>query len=116
MVARQWPPSTTSIETVSSGISASSPPYQSAKRSGSVHSLHTRSRGASKTRVIEKPGASAIGASAHARVEPVEAGLPEAPVAPEPVDGLLERRRLEARGTQLGRAPARDQARALEHG
>ena len=38
-------------ETVETGTSASGPPNQSANRSGSVHSLHTRSRGASKTRV-----------------------------------------------------------------
>ena len=55
IVARQAPPGRTSIETVESGISHSSPPNQSAKRSGSVHSRQTRSRGAAKTRVVVKP-------------------------------------------------------------
>ena len=55
IVARQAPPGRTSIETVESGISHSTPPNQSAKRSGSVHSRQTRSRGAAKTRVVVKP-------------------------------------------------------------
>jgi hypothetical protein len=42
-------------ETVSMGISASVPPNQSAKRPGSVHSFHTRPRGASNTRIIKIP-------------------------------------------------------------
>ena len=50
-----------------SGISHSAPPNQSAKGSGSVHSRHTRSRGASKTRLIVIPGASAIAPSRSSR-------------------------------------------------
>jgi len=50
-----------------------------------------------------------------ARVELVEAGLPEATVSLEPVDGLLERRALEPGGPELRRAAARDQACVLEH-
>ena len=45
-MARQVPPGRTSIATVSSGISASDPPNQSANASGSVHSRQTRARGA----------------------------------------------------------------------
>jgi hypothetical protein len=41
--------------TVDSGTSDSVPPNQSAKRSGSVHSRHTRSRRASNTRVMAIP-------------------------------------------------------------
>ena len=55
MVAFQPPPGRTSIETDSTGISEWGPPYQSANASGVVHSLQTRSRGASKTRVIASP-------------------------------------------------------------
>ena len=74
IVARHEPPGLTSIETVDSGTSASVPPNQSAKRSGSVHSRHTRSRGASKTRVIVMP---AQPCRLQALVEAVEASLPE---------------------------------------
>src|SRR5207253_1429813 len=55
IVARHAPPGLTSIETVESGTSDSGPPNQSAKRAGSVHSFHTRSRGASNTRLIVIP-------------------------------------------------------------
>jgi hypothetical protein len=67
IVSRHEPPGLTSIETVDSGTSDSLPPNQSAKASGSAHSLHTPSRGASKIRVIVIPpsGArSAVGGSA----------------------------------------------------
>ena len=43
-------PGLTSIDTVDSGTSASLPPNQSAKRSASVHSCHTRSRGRRRRR------------------------------------------------------------------
>src|SRR5918995_63055 len=121
------PPSLTSMETVDTGPSASLPPYQSAKRSGSVHSFQTRSRGASKTRVIVIPTRSLLsrgGLSAilgfiltrfQARVEAVEASLPEPAVALEPVDGVLERLGVKPRGTELPPAPPRDQPGALQH-
>jgi hypothetical protein len=48
-------------------------------------------------------------------VEPIEALLPQIPVARRPVGHFLERRRLDAAGPPLGFPPARDQARALEH-
>src|SRR6266508_2526000 len=99
-----------------------SPPNQSAKRSGSVHSFHTRSRGASKTRVIVIPSllrGSAILRSLLGRlqalVEAVEASLPEPTVLLEPVDSFLHRRTPQPRGPKLRRAAARDQPRALEH-
>src|SRR3954453_18749916 len=127
IVARQAPPSLTSMETVAMGISAWAPPYQSAKRSGSVHSFHTRSRGASNTRVIVIPsppvesgvrGSAMLGSlllRSQACVEAVEAAFPESTVLLEPVDDLAERRRLEPRGPKLRRPTARDQSRALEH-
>jgi hypothetical protein len=55
IVSLNVPPGRTSIETDESGTSESGPPNQSAKRSGSVHSFHTRSRGASNTRVTRIP-------------------------------------------------------------
>src|SRR2546428_1340241 len=102
IVARHEPPGRTSIETVVSGTSHSLAPNQSAKGSGSVHSFHTRSRGASKTRVIViLPEATVSGVRGSAMlglslgrlqtlVEAVEAFLPEQAVALEPFDGLLE--------------------------
>src|SRR5713226_3315131 len=109
IVSRHEPPGLTSIETVSSGTSDSLPPNQSAKRSGSVHSFHTRSRGASKTRVIVIPSA-----ILQTLVEAVEASLPEPTVLLEPVDRLLQRRPLQARGPKLRRAAAPDQSGVLE--
>src|SRR5205823_3935905 len=108
--SRHAPPGLTSIETVDSGTSDSPPPNQSAKRSGSVHSRHTRSRGASKTRVIVVPGS-----LMQTLVEAVEASLPEATVRLEPVGRVLQRRPLQVRGPELRRPPARDQPRPLEH-
>src|SRR5205823_8064346 len=113
IVARHEPPGLTSIETLDSGTWASAPPNQSAKRSGSVHSRHTCSRGASKTRETEIP-TSGIRLP-QAFVEPVEAALPEVPVRLEPLDSLAKRCALEAGRPKLRRAAARDQPRALEH-
>src|SRR6478609_2101222 len=48
------PPGVTSIDTRSSGTSAS-PPYQAAKSSGTVQASKTRSRGAATTRVMSMP-------------------------------------------------------------
>src|SRR5687767_9994243 len=115
IVIRHVPPGLTSIETVDSGTSDSLPPNQSAKRSGSVHSFHTRSRGASKVRVTVIPGSAAlsrVGGSAILRpllgrlqslVETVEASLPEPAVVLEPFDRLLERSTLQPRGAELRR-------------
>src|SRR6266508_5239980 len=92
IVARHEPPGLTSIETLASGTSDSVPPNQSAKAAGSVHSLHTRSRDASKTRVIVIPaGSGTSGSFLQAFAEAVEASLPEPAVVLEPVDGLLQR-------------------------
>src|SRR5512133_1706356 len=120
MVARQAPPLRTSMETLASGTSASPPPNQSAKRSGSVHSRHTRSRGAANTRVMLICGAgSAIGRLVPGRpqacLQALEAGLPEPAVVLQPVHGVPERRRLEPRGPQLGGAAPGDQPGPLQH-
>src|SRR4051794_14050585 len=94
-------------------MSASAPPYQSAKRSGSVHSRQTRSRGASNTRVVVKPVSSAI--VAQSRIQAVEAAVPEAAVAREPFGGGAERLPVQARRPELLAATAGDEAGALEH-
>src|SRR4051794_39529273 len=114
ITSRHSPPGRTSISTSSSGHSASAPPYQSANRSGSVHSRQSSSRGASKDRVISIPGSSIVGIS-EARLEPIEAGLPEATVSLKPLDGLGRGRSLEPRGAELRRAAPGDQPRPLQH-
>src|SRR4051812_11378034 len=116
IVARHAPPGRTAIATLSSGTSASGPPNQSAKRSGSVHSRQTRSRGASNTRVIVRPRRrSGAGSAIEALPEGVEAVLPEAAVVLEPLGRVAQRRAAQPGRAQLGRPPAFDQARPLEH-
>src|SRR5919198_5935107 len=104
IVARHSPPGRASIVTVESGMSAWRPPYQSAKRSGSVHSLHTTSRGASNTRVILMPGS--VIALAETRLELLDARVPEDTVLVEPFGRFLEGRPLDPGRPQLGIARA----------
>src|SRR4029450_9557540 len=111
IVSRHDPPGLASIDTEVSGTSDSAPPNQSAKRSGSVHSCHTRSRGASKTRVIVIP-CSAIFVEALA--EPVEATFPETTVSLEPVGRFFKRLAVEPRGPELCGSGTCDQAGVLE--
>src|SRR5215217_6388634 len=118
IVAHQAPPGRTSIETVESGTSHSTPPNQSAKRSGSVHSRQTRSRGAAKTRVVVKPlvpKGSGSGICSQPLVHAIEASLPELAVGIEPLGRVLQRHRAQARGAQLCRPPPFDQTGALQH-
>src|SRR5262245_40838521 len=105
-------------------MSPSAPPNQSANAAASVHSRHTRPRGAAKTRVSLRPASPKVSGSsiAHpllcrpqALVEALEARLPEGAVALEPVRGVAERRAGEASGPQLCRPTSCDEARALEH-
>src|SRR5262245_27474626 len=120
IVIRHAPPARTSIATVWSGTSPLGAPNQSANASGSVHSRHTRSRGAWNTRVSEmSASSSAIRAGilpvAQPPVQPVEARLPEASIAVEPRGHLAQRLSAQPRRPQLGVAAALDQAGALEH-
>src|SRR6266540_962653 len=108
MVKLQPPPGLTSIETVSSGTSAVGPPNQSAKRSGSVHSCQTRSRGASMTRVIVIPGS----ATPQTPLEVIEALFPQ---RFEPVRRLLERPAAKPRRSQLRGPASFDQPGVFEH-
>src|SRR3954471_11224992 len=111
MLARHAPPGRTSIATLSSGTSASGPPNQSANASGSVHSRQTRSRGASRTRVIVQPGRPSL---TEPPLHGVKALLPEAAVGLEPLGRVGQRRTAQARRAQLRGAAAFDQAGALE--
>src|ERR1017187_3183298 len=97
MTRRQVPPALTSI----SWIVLVKPfgPHHCARCAGSVHALHTSSRGAAKARVetISRSDESAAGSFLEAMffflflkfleipVQAVESLLPEAPVALEPV-------------------------------
>ena len=85
-MSRHVPPGRTSMATEVSGTSAVGAPNQSAKASGSVHSRQTRSRGASKTRVIMMP----LSAIAQAGVELVEPVLPEGTIVLQPGGRLAE--------------------------
>src|SRR4051794_5212912 len=124
MTRLQRPPGRTSMTTVSSGTSAG-PPYQSAKRSASVHSRQTSSRGASKVQLITiselplPPGASAMGGLPRGALQPClhpfEATLPKTPVSINPLGDQLQRRALEVGGAQLRRPSARDQPGPLQH-
>src|SRR5918999_1369516 len=109
IVARGVPPSLTSINTVETGTSASGPPNQSANRSGSVHSFHTRSRGTSKTRVMMSPVSDATSGLGRSAILALSQALLE------PVDGVLEGRRAQPRGAKLRRAAPRYEPRLLEH-
>src|SRR3954447_12434592 len=103
-------PVLSSISTISTATGHPGPPNQSANASGSVHSRQTRSRGASRTRVIVKPRRTSL-------IEPplhgVEALLPEAAVGLEPLGRVGQRRTAQARRAQLRGAAAFDQAGAL---
>src|SRR4051794_22822131 len=95
----------------SSAILYSGPPYQSAKRSGSVHSRQTSSRGASKVQFMSMSGLSATETLLHA----LEPSLPEAAVSVDPRRSLPQGCTVDAGGTQLCGAPAGDQSGSLEH-
>src|SRR5918994_1030476 len=109
MVSCHAPPTRTSIATEDSGISFCGPPNQSANRSGSVHSFHTRSRGASNTRTSVKPSVT------QPCLQGVEAVVPEATVLQQPLDGLPHPLALHPRRAELRPAAAGDEARLLQH-
>src|SRR5918999_1651008 len=105
----------------SRGVSTCSGPYQAATSSGSVQARNTRSRGASKIRVIRTSRSAVATGSvmvcsfrAQVRVESVHPRLPRALARLHPLDGLVERFGLQAARPPLRLAAADDQARALE--
>src|SRR4051795_7735765 len=108
----------------SRGVSICSGPNHAATSSGSVQARKTRSRGASKMRVISTSWSSAatglmsliwLSFPVQVSVESVHAGLPGALARLHPVDRLVERVGLHAARPPLGVAAARDQSGALEH-
>src|ERR1700716_3179848 len=127
MTKRQTPPGFMSNALVV--VVKPSGPHHCARCLGSVHAFHTRLRGASNTRVP----ISARGSCSSSRlfftstllllhlqftqiyVQSIEAFLPEAAVAFEPVVNALEGARFDSAGTPLCLAATRDQARALQH-
>src|SRR4029079_14512380 len=108
------PPSRTSIAISSVEMAYCSPPYQSAKRSGSVHSRQTSSRGASKVQIISMSGLRSAIAVLQAAPHSIEATLPEAAVALDPLGRLLERSAGDPGRAELGRLAAGDQASAFK--
>src|SRR5919106_3464166 len=121
----------------SRGVSKCSGPYHAVTSSGSVQALNTRSRGASKTRVIRTSwSAAAAGVEsvillsfppqrklglrcgvfpAQVRFESVHSGLPRLLARPHPLHCLVERLGLHPARPPLGLPAADDQPRALEH-
>src|SRR3954470_14580881 len=110
--------------TRSRGVSKCAGPYHAATSSGSVHALKTRSRGASKMRVI-RTSRSAVGTgvgsvillsfAAQVRVEAVHPGLPCLLARLHPLHRLIEGVGLQPARPPLSLPAAPDQPRALEH-
>src|SRR5215470_7028412 len=124
MHTRRVPPTRTSI--FATGIVAPSGPYQALKCSGSVHICQTRADGASTMRSILTASAEALSVIAFACpsswpelfevvVHPVEAGLPDGPVAFRPGRDLLQRCRVQGARSVLGSLTAHDQAGPFQH-
>src|SRR4051794_33571488 len=105
--------------TRSRGVSICSGPYHAATWPGSVQARKTRSRGASKIRVIRtcwSAVASLIWVSlAQVRVEPVHAGLPRLLARLHPLDRVVERLGLHPARPPLLVAASGDQPGALEN-
>src|ERR671919_935519 len=121
----------------SRGVSKCSGPYHAVTSSGSVQALNTRSRGASKTRVIRTSwSAAAAGVEsvillsfppqrklglrcgvfpAQVRFESVHSGLPRLLARPHPLHCLVERLGLHPARPPLSLPAADDQPRSLEH-
>src|SRR5687768_14830448 len=108
----------------SRGVSKASGPYHAVTSSGSVHALNTRSRGASKTRVIRTSwSAGAAGVESFillsfqraGALESVHPGLPRLLARPHPLHRLVERLGLHPARPPLGLPAADDQPRSLEH-
>src|ERR671919_631014 len=112
------------MRTFSRGVSKCSGPYQAATLSGSVQARNTRSRGASKMRVIrtscsvEATGVASLillSFRAQMRIESVHPGFPRLLARLHPFHRLVEGFGLHPARPPLRLAAAHDQARALEH-
>src|SRR6516164_2234791 len=124
MHTRRVPPTRTSI--FATGIVAPSGPYQVLKCSGSVHICQTRANGASTIRsittaspellsVIALPCPSSWPELFEVVVHPVEAGLPDGPVAFGPGRDLLQWCRVQGARSVLGLPAPRHQPSAFQH-
>src|SRR2546425_135550 len=126
---QKWkaPPGRASI--LQEGIVKPCGPHQRTSRSGSVHALKTRARGASKTRWRAAAGPAVLGAGlflaalslplplrfARVVANAIEALPPKPPRAPQPAGGVFGGTRLEPAGPPLRLATARDQTGMLQH-
>src|SRR3974390_1881186 len=118
------PPTRTSI--FATGIVAPSGPYQALKCCGSVHICQTRANGASMMRSITTASAEPLSAIVLACpslwpelfevvVHPVEAGLPDGPVAFRPGRDLLKWCRVQGARSVLGSLTPHDQPGSFQH-
>src|SRR5579884_2503405 len=118
----------TRASTWQTGLVKSLGPHQRARCAGSVQSLKTVSRGASKTRTssIARSESSSTGSFFalmsllllqlfEIAVQPIEALFPEAAVVLNVVGDFLERRGFQPARPPLGLPAARDEAGALQH-
>src|SRR3954470_4890208 len=112
------------MRTFSLGVSMWAGPNHAATSSDSIHARKTRSRGASKMRVIstscmaEAPAVGSlilISFRAQVRFESVHPGLPRLLARLHPIHGFVERLGLQPARGPLRLATADDQACALEH-
>src|SRR4051794_18901082 len=100
----------------SRGVTKCSGPYHAATASGSVQALNTRSRGASKMRVIRTSWSLILRSfPAQVRLEPIHPSVPRSLALLHPLDRVVERL-----GTHLARPPlgfpaTNDQPGLLEH-
>src|ERR1700690_1791266 len=130
MWMRMAPPGRAS--TSQTGIVKRCGPHHFARCFGSVHALNTSSRGASKTRVISISRSAKFAAALFPAllaamfplllfqrlkivIQTIEALIPEAPVAIDPVGDLFERHGPKAAGPSLRLTAARNQPGAFEH-
>src|ERR671923_2247641 len=108
---------------LSRGVSKCAGPYHAATASGSVQALNTRSRGASKMRVIRTSWSAVTGVEslisssflAQVRIEPIHAGFPGPLARLHPRQRVVERLGLQPARAPLRVAAADDQPRTLEH-
>src|SRR5215470_11426702 len=124
MHTRRVPPTRTSI--FATGIVAPSGPYQALKCSGSVHICQTRASGASTMRSIWTASVELLSVTAVACpsplpelfevvVHPVEAGLPDGPVAFSPTRDLLQWCRVQGARPVLGSLAPHHQPGPFQH-